>query len=122
MDIVEANKVFNVWRKWFWPCHDILSSFFGWHTIPESYLPYPKDVLYEALTMVANSNLYGESSKEDIIGTRNCLIHYVKDEAALQDFFKTMSIVTIPKMEEIMLIRLQRYKNNWGDWLEKQEK
>ena len=116
MDIIEANKVFDVWRKWFWPCHNILFSIFS-SSIPESYLPYPIDVLNEALTMIANSHMYGEISK-DIIGTRNCLAYYSQDEEALQDLKKKLSI---PGIEKTILFTISRYKKDWIDWLEKLE-
>ena len=117
MDIIEANKIFNVWRKWFWPCHDILFSIFSFW-IPESFLPYPIDVLNKALTIIANNNAYKEISK-DIIGTRNCLMYYTKDEDALQFLKKKLSM---PGIEEAMLPAFSKYKKNWINWLEKLEK
>jgi len=58
-----------------YPCHIILETIFM-SNIPESFLPSSKDVLNEALTMVANSHLYDEKITKSIIGTRNCLLFY----------------------------------------------
>jgi hypothetical protein len=52
MTPIEAEEIFKVWKEWYWPCHFLLDSVFG-PGIPESFLPYPKDVLEEALNIIA---------------------------------------------------------------------
>lgn len=41
MDILEADEIFNNFRKWYWPCHSILHTVFYCAGIPKSFLPYP---------------------------------------------------------------------------------
>ena len=56
MEIKEVFEIFDIFRNWSYACHIILHiTFMG--NIPESFLPYSIDTLYEALTMVANSGL-----------------------------------------------------------------
>jgi hypothetical protein len=120
MDILEANKIYNNWRQWYWPCHFILHSIFL-SSIPESFLPYPVDVLEEALNIVAKS-YWGEGDRkysDTIKQSIGSLLYYKKDEEALQNASENFSS---PKMREVMLIYIANYKKDWISWLGKQEK
>ena len=120
MNIIEADKIFKNWSKWFWPCHFILHSIFL-SKIPESFLPYPKDVLEEALNITAK--LYYDAgdfqASKDIQSSIAYLYRYTKDEEALQQASKSFSN---PKMRETILLYIARYKKDWTSWLGKQEK
>ena len=120
MEYSEANKIWNIWRGWYWPCHFILDSiFFG--TIPESFLPYPKEVLEEALNIIAKS-YWDEGNKNisnDIQKVMASLMAYEKDEEALQYLAKSLSN---PEMIKGTLKVIANYKKNYTNWLKKQEK
>jgi len=120
MEYPEANKIYNIWKQWYWPCHFILDSiFFG--SIPESYLPYPKEVLEEALNIVAKC-YWDEGDKkmfDTIQDTMASLLVYGKDEEALQSLAKLSSN---PEMRKATLILIANYKKDMMNWLKKQEK
>ncbi len=119
MDISEAKQIFDVWRKWVWPCHSMLFTIFCGQ-IPESFLPYPEDVLNEALTMMANYYYkYGNKEiAEAIIGTRDYISFYTKDEESVEMLKK---LLEIPGMQEALLENISRYKKDWEDWLNKRK-
>ena len=79
--------------------------------IPESFSPYSIDTLYEALTMVANSNLFDETITKSIIETRDCLMLYTKDEESLKMLNKKLSML---RMEEAIFERITKYKKRMG--------
>jgi hypothetical protein len=120
MTIIEADKIFRNWSKWYWPCHFILHSIFL-SKIPESFLPYPQDVLEKALNIIAkhyydNGDLQTSRNIQESIAF---LLSYTKDEDALQQASESFSN---PKMREAMLTYIANYKKDWASWLEKQEK
>jgi hypothetical protein len=120
MEYSEANKIWNIWRHWYWPCHFILGSiFFG--SVPESYLPYPKEVLEEAINIIAK-RYWDEGDKkmsDTIQDTMGSLLAYEKDEEALESLAKLSSN---PEMRKAMLDFIANYKKDWLKWLEKKEK
>jgi len=120
MEYSEANKIWNIWRGWYWPCHFILDSiFFG--SIPESFLPYPQEVLEEALNIIAKS-YWDEGDKnisKDIQGTMCSLQTYEKDEEALESLAKNLSN---PEMIKVRLTCIANYKKDWIKWLENKNK
>lgn len=119
MTFDEADKMFQVWRKWYWPCHTILHSIFGGR-IPISYCPYPVDTLEEALNIIAKyyfdtgDHKTSKLIQESIVS----LWEYTEDEAALEEVSKKLSN---PEMREIALIYISNYKKDWEKWLEKQD-
>lgn len=117
MKIDEANKIFNVWKEWFWPCHFILYSIFG-TTIPESFLPYDKDTLEKALNIVAEDyhNSGNVEASKDIQRSIGSLIYYCKDKHGIKHLKIYMNN---PELEEIINIRISNYKEEYQKWISK---
>jgi hypothetical protein len=119
MTIYEAKKISNIWSQWYCPTHFILFSIFG-HHIPESFLPYPKDILEEALNIVAklyyNNGDYQAS--KDIQESRSSFFTYEKDADALNRASKDFSNLEIM---ETRLRMISSFKKEWEGWLKKQE-
>ena len=119
MTFTEADKIFQIWRKWYWPFDFILHSIFL-GKIPESFLPYPKDVLEEALNIVAKhcyeigDSQYSKLIQDSIVA----LWEYTKDENAFQQAAESLAN---PEMREVMLIHISNFKNDWINWLNKQD-
>lgn len=120
MNIIEADKIFKNWSKWYWPCHFVLHSIFL-SKVPESFLPYPQDVLEEALNIVAKHHYDNGDFQisKDIQESIASLCAYTKDEEALQQASENFST---PKIREAILIYIANYKKDWISWLVKQEK
>jgi hypothetical protein len=119
MNQSEATKIFNVWTKWSYPYHQLLFSIFQ-SQIPESFLPYPKHLLEEALNDV--SKYYFDSGNYEyskaIQNTISFLMFYSKDEDALINSAKCFSI---PEMANILTDSITRFKNEWVEWIKNKE-
>lgn len=121
MDISEAKQIFDVWCKWVWPCHSMLFAIFR-GGIPESFLPYPEDVLNEALTIMANYyyKCGNKEIAEAIIGARDYVVSfYTKDEESVEMLKK--ELLEIPGTQEALLESISRYKKDWEDWLSRRK-
>ena len=119
MNFTEANKIFKIWSKWYWPSHFILHSVFL-NKIPESFLPYQKNVLEEALNIIAKQYYDNGDFKvsKNIQESIASLAAYVRDDDALQQVSDRLSDV---KMREAILIYISNFKKDWKNWLDKQE-
>ena len=118
MILSEAKKYFRVWSKWYWPCHCILEATFG-TKIPESFLPYRKEILEEALNTVAKY-YFDNGNHKASTDIQNMIVYiwlYTNDNEALGEFTKTLSN---PKTQEVRLIFIDGFRNSWSTWLEKQ--
>jgi hypothetical protein len=116
MKIEEAIKIYEVWQLWFWPFHSLLFSIFH-SNIPESFLPYPKNILYEALDEILK--LHNENSKEyeAINFTKSSLLcMYSNDKEAFENCFKKLSI---PGMVEITSKNIKKFTTDWVNWIKK---
>jgi len=120
MTFDEAKKIFEIWQKWFWPCHPMLNSFFL-NSIPESFLPYPKDILNEALEIIREycSERGNHKIANAIVISQVSLKFYDEDKAALELTLKNFSD---PRFIEIALNKITNFKKDWLAWLEKLEK
>lgn len=119
MTFAEANKIFKIWSGWYWPSHFILHSIFL-SKIPESFLPYPQDILEEALNIVArqyydNGDLQNSKKIQESIAS---LASYTKDEDALQQASESLSNA---KKRDVILFYVLNFKKDWKKWLDKQE-
>ncbi|MCC6323350.1 hypothetical protein IT400_01010 [Candidatus Nomurabacteria bacterium] len=79
----KASKIVNIYGKHLEQCSK-LNFIFGSH-IPESFLPFPKDVIEEALNVLAeyhfsNGNKVAVNSMEN---AKAGLIGYINDEEAI---------------------------------------
>lgn len=83
MTFEEADRIFRIWGRYLEYCSRIVMVF-GNH-IPESFLPFPEDTLFEAFTIL-NSHYHkiGNYRMVDLIKeTSSNLEAYVDDEKAL---------------------------------------
>lgn len=120
MTLIEAEEIFKVWKEWYWPCHFLLNSVFG-PGIPESFLPYPKDVLEEALNIIAK-RYYDRGDfqiSNKIQETMICIPFYKENEKAWEEAAKLFSN---PEMMRAMLGFVENFKKDYISWLKKQEK
>lgn len=111
MQFDEADKVFKTWSKWYWPCHFMLRAIFI-GKIPESFLPYPKNVLEEALNIIAK-DYYDKGDVETSRGIQGAIAYlgsYAEDEKALEQASQTFFN---PKMKETVLLYITNYKKDW---------
>lgn len=116
MTITEALEIFEVWKQWFWPFHSLLFSIFKGY-IPESFLPYPKNVLNEALEEILK--LHDEKSKEyEAINTTKSFLlsFYVNDKYAFEGFLHSLAM---PGMVEITSENIKKFTNDWIIWQKK---
>jgi len=120
MNIIEADNIFKNWNQWYWPCHFILHSIFL-SKIPESFLPYPQDVLEEALNVVAKHyhDIGDLKASNNIQESIAFLCAYTKDEEALQSAHENFSN---PVLVRLIHNYIKNYKKDWISWLGKQEK
>jgi hypothetical protein len=97
MNQSEAFEIYKVWAKWCYPYHQLLFSVFQ-SDIPESFLPYPKQILEEALNAI--SEIYFNSGKKElsnaIQNTIPFLLFYKDDETALKNSAFCFSIPQMP--------------------------
>jgi hypothetical protein len=116
----EAYGIFSVWKNWHWPCHFLLNSVFC-ATIPESFLPYPPDVLEEALNIVAKDFFdRGDIQTSKKIQEAMCsLLCYKKNEEAWEAAAKFFSN---PEMMKACLGFVENFKRDYISWSKKQEK
>jgi hypothetical protein len=110
-ELIDADKVVGVWGKYLECCQDRLSAvFLG--GIPESLLPYPVQVIEDALNDMAR--YYHSRGDHDAVaviqGVMGPLASYRADRDALANAAKTFST---PAMEEIVLERLRAVQRRW---------
>ena len=115
MTFIEACEIFDVWKNWYWPCHFLLDSVFG-PIIPESFLPYPKNVLEEALNIVAKDffdkgNIQASKDIQRAMFFINC---YEENEKAWEQAAKSFSN---PEMMKVMLIGAENFKEDYINWI-----
>ena len=120
MTLIEANEIFKVWKEWYYPCHFLLDSVFG-PEIPESFLPYPKDVLEEALNIVAKDFFDRGDIKtsKDIQKTMISIYHYLENEKAWE---KAAKLFSNPEMMRAMLGFVENFKKDYISWLKNNKK
>ncbi len=120
MTISEADEIFKVWQQWFWPFHSLLDSIFRLAGIPESFLPYPKNTIDEALEIILK--IYGNSANPEILRsietTKSFLSIYDNDKDVFDTFIKNLSI---PGMVDITSNNIKKFTSDWIDWQRQQK-
>jgi len=119
MTINEANKIFKDWQEYA-EINDKLMKFFM-TGIPESFLPYPKKTLEEALNIVAKDYFdSGDRKASDAIAdTISFLLFYKNDEEAL-DAITNNAMIKNAKVRESILNNLREAKDSWANFKAKQ--
>lgn len=120
MTFTEADEIFQVWRKWYWPCHIMLYSIFG-DKIPASFCPFPKDILEEALNIVAKKyhDMGDHKSSKLVQDSIVAIWEYAKDEDAL---VRTSERLSIPEIREMKINSISNFKKDYKSWIDRQEK
>lgn len=120
MTISEADEIFKVWQQWFWPFHSLLDSIFRLAGIPESFLPYPKETIDEALEIMLYH--YKDTMEPEILKaievTKSYLGMYDNDKDALDTLIKYLSG---PGMIETTSNNIKQFTTEWLNWQKKQK-
>ena len=115
MTLNEADKIVRIYGRYLEYCSKITAIFLP--RIPESFLPFPKDTLFEALNIMtkhyhATGNQRGVKLIQEIAGH---LISYVDDEEAL---LQAAKLFNDPKWRQAFVLTL---KNLQKDWIKTQD-
>jgi hypothetical protein len=114
MTLDKASKIVQIYGRYLEYCSKITAIFLP--HIPESFLPFPKDTLFEALNIMTKhhqeaGNQRGVKLIQEIAGH---LISYVDDEKAL---LQTAKYFNDPKWRQAFVLTL---KNSQKDWIKTQ--
>ncbi len=116
MTYEEAEKIFIEWKDYMEINEKLISIFL---TLPESFLPYSKNILEEALNIIAEDE-FNNGSKDlsnNIIGTMGSLIKYEKDDEAIIKMSNFLEKLTKdPAMENLKNIRLEKLNKARENW------
>lgn len=115
MTLKEANKIFKYWQEYA-EIHDKLFQIF-WGDIPESFLPYPVDILEEALNVVAKNyfDLGDYKASKAVKNTIGWFLLYKKDEEAIDNIVNKLTLKD-PKIKELLLRNLKRSRDSWAEF------
>lgn len=111
MTLEDAEKIYEVWKVYL-EFHDkLFRIFIG--KIPESFLPFPKDILVEALGIIGNTYFQIALAKDkenfkEIYLSLGAL--YVDDEEAIEALMYKLSI---PKVRKSLLEHLKEAHMEW---------
>mgnify|MGYP000097137762 CR=1 FL=1 len=111
MTLSEANKIVRVWGDYIEYCQDRLQAvFLG--CIPKSLLPYPPEIIEEALNIAAKHyHDIGEYENYKLLHeSHRCLAAYVKDEDALEG---AVMAFNIPEVKEKIISNMKKVQKNW---------
>ena len=111
MTFTEADKIVQIWGRYLEYVNGKVSLLFGVR-IPESFLPFPKDVLIKALDIMTEHHLKtGNKRKADLIKeTASELYIYVDDEEAI---LQAVKLFNDPKWREAMLPSFKEFQKEW---------
>lgn len=110
MDIDKASKIVNIYGKHLEHCSK-LNFIFG-SNIPESFLPFPKDVIEEASNILAEHH-FNNGNKTAVSSIENAkagLIGYINDEEAI---LKSAKLWNEPAWRESMLPAFKEFQKSW---------
>jgi len=111
----EAEIIFKSWQEYM-EIADKLEKFF--YHLPESFLPYPANVLEEALNIMAKRCFdNGDTKMADTIQTTigGFLWTHIKDEEAIESMKGDLDMMLEnPELKEIKLKQLKERAIHWG--------
>lgn len=116
MEIEEANIIFEDWKDYA-EINDKLMKFFMFTGIPESFLPHSKEILEDALNIIAKAyfDAGNYTSSESIKTTIAFLLYYKSDEEAFDGITKS-TILNNPKIKESVLNNLKMSRESWREF------
>jgi hypothetical protein len=107
----EAHRIVEAWGKHLETWHAKLSAIFFISHIPQSFLPYPSDVVAEALGVL--QRLYSDTGDDDksqhMWQCQGPLAFYCKDEEAIEHLFQLINMPGF-NAKEIMLQKLRELR------------
>lgn len=110
----EANKIFKSWQEYM-EIADKLDKLFA--QLPESFLPYPSDILEEALNIVAKRYFDAGNKKmsETIQHTMSAFLSlHTKDEEALVSMNQGLKLILDnPELKKTYLEKLEECRDSW---------
>jgi len=111
MTLNEAEKIVQIWGKFVEYVSGKLTFIFG-AQIPESFLPYPKDTLLEALNIIAEyqHKAGNHQAVRHLQAISAHLIAYVDDEEALLQAAKNFNN---PNWRKALLPGFKQFQENW---------
>lgn len=111
MTIEEADKIRIVWGKFLEHMFGKINLTFG-GKIPESLLPYPKDVLMEALEIIhRHSYDIGDKRMMGLMEETSALLNtFINDEEA---FISAGEKFNNPKWRESFVPALKNFQKEW---------
>lgn len=111
MTFEKANKIVQIWGKYLEYASGKLMSAFG-ARIPESFLPFPKKTLEEALNIIAEyHHNNGNQDKVKLIQeTAVLLTTYIDDEEA---FLQAAKSFNDPSWRKAMFPAFKEFQNDW---------
>jgi len=83
--------------------------------IPESFLPYPKNKIDEALSII-EENQEKSGKKEHAKAIKNThayLGYYIKDEKAFDELIENLKI---PQMRDAIISNIKTFQKDWTYW------
>ena len=111
MTLTEADEILNIWGKYIENINGKLMRLFS--PIPEFLLPFPKDVLSEALNICAKR--YHEEGNhkavESIQTAASVLMFYAADDEAIS---KAGGKFSNPAWRKAFLPSLKKSQSTWG--------
>lgn len=111
MTIEEAQIIFKDWQ-YFAEINDKLSKVF--FDIPESFLPYPIDMLEEALNMVAKQYFEsGDKKTSEALQTSIATLLFYKDDVVALDSIINSEMLKNQKLKDAFLKNLENSRDSW---------
>jgi hypothetical protein len=111
MTLNEADKIVQIWGRFIEYMSGKLMHIFG-AQIPESFLPYPKDTIEEALNIIAeyHHKAGNHQAVQHLQTTLAHLIMYVDDEEALLQASRNFNN---PSWRDAILPRFKQFQEDW---------
>jgi len=120
MNFNEALKIYKKYQEHA-EIHDKLTCIFA--ILPESFLPYPPNLIEEALNVIMEE-LWKDGDKKsiDIIKEAQAfLISYENDTESLERMIKTLTFLEKnPELKKAKLDHLERSRKSWLDFKDKE--
>lgn len=114
MTFEEANKIYKGWQAYM-EIVDKLSTIFN--QLPESFLPYPAEVLEEALNIIAQKYIDDGDKKmyDTVQGTMwGFLPNHIADAEAMESMNRALELMMKhPELKNTYLENLRKTRNNW---------
>lgn len=111
MEVERAQRVVDIWGKHLEHCYGKLNMIFM-AKIPESFLPFPKDVIEEATNIVAKHwfDVGNKEASTKIQSTISFLGFYEEDEKALLNAAKNFND---KKFRDAILPAFKKLQSEW---------